>query len=227
MDVSKFGLVPSHKCAYEPGAKSGRWTLLGFGRKPHSEITFAVAQCSCGSPPRLVRLGNITQGLSTNCGCIRRENLTTHGVASRKGGKRRTTYRVWQNMMDRCYTTDHEAYPRYGGRGIAVCQRWHEVRNFIADMEPSYSRGLTLERSDNDGGYSPANCRWATRSEQTRNRRTTVFLTYVGQTKSLGEWAELLGLPYRLVHQRLNAGWTVERALSQRARKYHEGESGS
>lgn len=221
MDITKFGLIPSQKCAHESGAKFGRWTLLGFGRKPNSEVTVTVAQCACGSPPRIVRLGNIVQGLSTNCGCVRREGLTKHGMAARSS-TRRELYRVWRNMMDRCYRETHRAFPNYGARGIFVYERWHDVANFVADMEPTYAPGLTIERRKNDKEYSADNCHWVTPTTQTRNRRTTLFLEYGGQTKSLGEWADLLGMDYRLIYQRLKYGWTVEQAFTEKKGKYKE-----
>jgi hypothetical protein len=122
-------------------------------------------------------------------------------------------------MVDRCTKPTNAAYERYGGRGITVCDRWLDVRNFIADMGADYRKGLTIERSDNSKGYEPGNCYWATRLEQTRNRRTTRFATLNGNTKTLAEWAIDYGIPYRLLHQRIANGVSIEVAVSRSSHK--------
>ena len=119
-------------------------------------------------------------------------------------------------MVDRCTNPAHAAYERYGARGIVVCDRWMTVAEFVADMGGSYRHGLTIERRDNAKGYSPDNCYWATRLEQTRNRRTTRFATMNGKTKTIAEWAVDFGIPYKLLHKRLAAGWPIEVALTRR-----------
>jgi hypothetical protein len=219
IDVADFGLIPSAKSQRKAGETTGLWTLLGFGRKPGTEITLAVAQCACGSPPKVVRLGNITNGLSTNCGCVRRAGMTKHGAAARSSDTREGVYRVWRSMVDRCTNPAHAAYGRYGARGIAVCDRWLDVAGFVADMSDDYRPGLTIERRDNDKGYAPDNCYWATRLEQTRNRRTTRFATVGGSTKTIAEWAIAYGIPYRLLHKRLSAGWPIDVALTRQPNK--------
>ena len=224
IDVADFGLIPSAKSQRKAGETSGLWTLLGFGRKPGTEITLAVAQCACGSPPKVVRLGNITNGLSTNCGCVRRAGMTKHGAAARSSDTREGVYRVWRSMVDRCTNPAHAAYGRYGARGIAVCDRWLDVAGFVADMGDDYRPGLTIERRDNDKGYAPDNCYWATRLEQTRNRRTTRSATMNGVTKTIAEWAIDYGVPYYLVWSRMAAGWPIKLALT---RERHKGRKGA
>lgn len=205
IDIADFGLTPPIRHAYEAGIKKGHWTLLAFGIK--NQVCYAVAQCDCGSAPRVISAPNVFRGLSTNCGCVRRAKLTTHGLASRNGSTRTGIYRVWVSMVRRCTDPLDAAYDRYGGRGIAVCDRWQSVANFIADMGPTYAPKLTIERRDNDAGYSPDNCYWATKSEQTRNRRTTIRITHEGETKTLAEWSEQFGIRYSRLYQRLSNGW--------------------
>ena len=103
-------------------------------------------------------------------------------------------------MMSRCYHKQSQAYNRYGGRGIFVCDRWHDVRNFIEDMDPR-PEGLSLERKDNDGSYSKENCIWVTPKQQGRNKRNSRMLKFDGQIKSAAEWD--LCVSYNCFHQKL------------------------
>jgi hypothetical protein len=118
-------------------------------------------------------------------------------------------------MIARTTSPDHPRYSDYGGRGVGVCERWKTFQGFAEDMRATFSPELTLERVDNDRGYEPANCRWATAIEQARNKRSSHFVTFRGHTKTIAEWSELLGLNYDTVRGRLRKqGWPVERALT-------------
>lgn len=123
-------------------------------------------------------------------------------------------------MIDRCCHPTSKVWDRYGGRGITVCDRWRESFDaFVADMgvpEP----GMTLERIDNDKGYSPENCRWATMQEQQRNRRDTVYLSYKGKKKCIAEWAKELNVSPQAISYRLKAGYSVEEAITKKFRDY-------
>jgi hypothetical protein len=124
-------------------------------------------------------------------------------------------YRLMSNMKTRCYNPNNEAYHRYGGRGIKICDRWlASFWNFVADMGPR-PEGATIDRIDNDGDYTPENCRWATRKENANNTSTNRFITHNGETKTLAEWAELCGISQGTLKHRLDvAGYTMEQALS-------------
>ena len=124
---------------------------------------------------------------------------------------------IYDGMIRRCYATAATNYRYYGGRGIAVCERWKgHFQTFLADMGPRPSPLHTLDRIDNDGPYSPENCRWATRQEQARNRRTSRRLEYGGKSLTLTEWSKVVGISREVIEKRLDKlGWSVADALTQ------------
>lgn len=136
-----------------------------------------------------------------------------HGHACR--GKISREFSSWMHMKTRCYNEKDDNYPRYGGRGIKICERWLEsFENFLDDMglQPE---GLTLERIDNDGDYGPTNCRWASPKEQARNRMDTVFVKHDNKTLCLKDWAKELGISPITFYSRWYRGWGIERIASQ------------
>ena len=136
-----------------------------------------------------------------------------HGHSPKKG--KSLTYRTWRSMMQRCYRIKEKSYDRYGARGISVCDRWHDFKNFLADMgeKPAI---LTLDRINSEGNYEPSNCRWASTTTQARNRSNTVKLSYLGETLSVAEWAERTGINYNCLRRRLSIGWTARKILTTR-----------
>jgi hypothetical protein len=123
-------------------------------------------------------------------------------------------YRTWFNMKTRCRNTRTADFGRYGGRGIVFCDKWDRFAGFYEDMGASYQPGLTLERIDNNRGYSKDNCRWATRTEQANNRRSSHFITFNGETKTLAQWARSLGIKRSTLGARLTTyHWPIEKAL--------------
>jgi hypothetical protein len=131
-------------------------------------------------------------------------------------GKTKTAeYNAWRGMRGRCTNPRNPVYRYYGGRGITVCERWiNDPAAFLADMGPKPSPKHQLDRCDNSKGYSPENCRWATVSENTRNRRTNRWVKCLGKDMTLAEAAELSGLSSFLIRSRLNAGWDPDLAVS-------------
>lgn len=124
-------------------------------------------------------------------------------------------YKAWCAMIERCQS-NHPASKNYYRRGITVCERWkHSFPNFLTDMGRKPSPRLTLDRIDNDGNYEPGNCRWATREEQGRNKRSNRLITFRGETLCMADWSRRTGLHPMTLRRRLSAGWPVERALTQ------------
>lgn len=123
-------------------------------------------------------------------------------------------YPIWANMIARCENQNNPEFQRYGARGITVCERWRQsFEVFQADMEPTHKVGLTLERLDNEIGYTPENCAWKTVREQARNRRSNKLITLYTETKTLVEWCEELNRDYNSVQLRLSRGWPEKQAL--------------
>lgn len=131
-----------------------------------------------------------------------------------KPNSKHRLYPTWVNMRARCHSAANPAFKHYGGRGIFVIAEWHAFAAFLADMGTSWREGLTLERRDNDGPYSAANCYWATRSVQTRNRRSNVFLEHDGRRMTIFDWATEIGMQPRSLWARIKSGWSTHDALT-------------
>lgn len=131
--------------------------------------------------------------------------------------KQMPEYHLWKDMRQRCMNPHNGSYSYYGGRGISVAPQWEDFFVFLADVGKRPSLLHTLDRYPNqNGNYEPGNVRWATRQQQSRNRRSTRLLTYKGVTKPMSEWAEEFGLPYFTLRSRLDSyGWSIERALEE------------
>lgn len=137
-----------------------------------------------------------------------------HGY--KKAGRYSTEYAIWSNIRARCNNPKNVSYERYGARGIKVCASWAaDFLNFLADMGRRPSPSHSIDRIDNDGDYTPENCRWVTAKEQCRNRRSSRFIVYQGTRRTLAGWAEETGVSISTLHARLKANWPVERAMTE------------
>lgn len=132
------------------------------------------------------------------------------------------THACWSGMRRRCLNPNNASYPIYGGRGIRICKRWDDFRLFLEDMGEK-PEGRSIDRINNDGDYEPGNCRWATQSEQQRNKSNKRLLTLNNVTLHVVEWCEMLGLQRNVVQVRLYHGWSTERALLQPVRQRRQG----
>jgi hypothetical protein len=130
--------------------------------------------------------------------------------------KHRKEYYAWQGMKARCYNLNDAGYCNYGGRGITVCDRWiNSFENFLLDMGLAPSKKHSIDRRDVHGNYTPNNCRWATRHEQSVNKRTNRLLAFNGVTMTLSEWASKKNISYTTLVRRVNVGWPIHRLFSR------------
>lgn len=167
-------------------------------------FNFWICRCDCGNMTS-VNTRDLNSGHTKSCGCLK--NRCTHGLTGQ------LPYRIWRHILARSFNPKAQHYDRYGGRGIKVCDRWLRFENFIEDMGMPFN-GATIERIDNDKGYSPENCRWATRKEQAHNTTRNVWLEYQGERKILTDWSRDLGINKFTIMHRLKRGWSVNAALS-------------
>lgn len=143
---------------------------------------------------------------------------TKHGC--KRKGECSPEYRVWMKMRSRCNNPNVPAYPRYGGRGVRVCPQWDDFSVFLADMGGKPSRWHSIDRIDNEKGYEPGNCRWATMKQQQRNRSSNRLVFYDGLTATVSEHCERIGLKATTVHMRLKKGAPMDMAFSKERPKY-------
>ena len=194
------------------GKRFGRLVVLKeAGRNKSNNIKW-VCKCDCGSTVT-IQGGHLVSGHTKSCGCLRIEDARKRHTIH---GKHETTeYVIWQGMKQRCIDTNQASYKHYGGRGIQVCDRWvHSFENFLLDIGKRPSKNYSLDRIDNNGNYTPKNCRWATIKIQSRNKRTNCILVYNNVAKTVVDWAQDLNMKANTLYKRLYAGWSVSRALS-------------
>lgn len=195
------------------GQTFGRWTVLCFSHTKRGNDTtkrFWACRCACGTE-RIVWQRSLTSGLSQSCGCYQKTQVAARN--SRHGMSRTQEYRSWQEMRARCENPNARGYEHYGARGITVCPQWQCFPNFFSDMGKLPTNQHTLDRIDNDKGYCPENCRWATRSEQSNNRRVCIYITHNGETKTLAQWARHYGVNKETLRNRLRRGVSFGQAV--------------
>lgn len=174
-----------------------------------------AARCECGKST-IVRGIKLTGGVTQSCGCLHRERFAE---ARRTHGLRRTReYNIWAHIKNRCLNPADARFHLWGGRGITICDEWRDnFLAFYADMGEC-PPGMSIDRIDNDRGYEPGNCRWATPSQQSNNLRTVRRLTHNGKTATLTEWAAKWGCSRDAIKLRLKRGQsfaTVAEALGE------------
>lgn len=206
---------------YLIGSKQNALTAIDVVTRPHptkpwQKQSLIKCKCECGNITFLLP-SHFKKGYIKSCGCYRHRSPynTTHKQS------RTPLYHIWETMRLRCSSPNNKKYYMYGARGIKVCDEW--FNNFIAfrdwSLSHGWEQGLTLDRIDNNAGYSPDNCRWTTHAVQQRNTRRNVYITYQGKTQILADWCTELGLKYKVIQTRIVNGWDKVRALTEPIRK--------
>lgn len=212
----------NNTCSIKPmiGQNFGKWLVLSElpTRTKWGSVVYACI-CDCGNK-RAVKGSELRRGATRSCGCLAKELLsarakltfTTHGQTC--GRKQSGAYKSWCTMKRRCLDTNFKDYPRYGGTGVMVCNRWLDsFENFYEDMGDR-PKGMSLDRRDNLGNYEPGNCRWVNHFTQMNNTQKNRLVTINGETMSVSEWARAFGIPRARISARINGlGWSPEKAL--------------
>lgn len=189
-----------------PGMRYGRLVAIEFSRLRRRSALYWAFYCDCGTKKE-IRVAHVQAGKVVSCGCNKDEKNRTHGLSHLP------EYKVWAAMIARCKNPTNPNFANYGGRGIRVCRRWRKFANFIADMGTRPFAGASLDREDNNKGYSPANCRWTTIDVQVKNTRRSRLINYKGQLINLVEASKLAGVNPSTMWHRINNGWDVVKAV--------------
>lgn len=193
------------------GHRFGRLLVLSeSGRDKHKQILWKCL-CDCGAEKTVT--GSNLRGKTRSCGCLKAEidpaRLRTHGKSGTK------EHKIWKGMISRCAITTATGYKNYGGRGVKVCERWHDFSAFFTDMGEC-GQGMSIDRIDVNGNYEPGNCCWSTKKDQARNTRRSTRITHNGETLTIVEWSERVSIGESTIRRRLKLGWPVMDALEVR-----------
>jgi len=201
-------MEPSNKLKLIAGIKYNFLTTTGNHRSIKWKNEWECV-CICGVV-KYINAHLVSSGKVKSCGCIRktRPNRKTHGKSRTK------MYNRWFKMLERCRNEANAAYKNYGGRGISVCDEWLDYEVFYRDMGEPPFKGAEIDRRNNDLGYNKENCRWVNRKTNSNNTRQCHNVTYDGETKTITEWAESIGMNPKTLMTRFERGWSVKKALS-------------
>lgn len=208
------------------GQKFGRLTVIERAENDKKGNTRWLCSCSCGGKTT-VGVYHLTRGKIQSCGCIKKEMLSNRDNAHHKAGTR--LYSIWAGIKERCFNSNHKNYDRYKGRGITMCDEWKDdfMSFYNWAIKNGYKNGLTIERINNDGNYSPANCRWATREEQANNTSRNHFIVFNGEKHTIADWAKKFDIDYKRLNNRINSGLPLEKCfykgkLSNNGKDFYE-----
>lgn len=200
------------------GQHFGRLQVLEFLGREKGQ-TWWLCKCDCGKNIRTAS-NRLKNGQTQSCGCY---NLEMSSLKNSKHKQYKTRlYRIWRGMVARCKYKYPNRFIHYSGKGIKVCSEWEKDFNAFAEWanQNGYTDKLTIDRKDNNGDYTPENCRWVDYHTQACNRGNNHLLTYKGETKTLTEWAEEYDIDYTIIKDRIKLGWDVEKAITTPKMKY-------
>lgn len=213
LDFKPFSEIKKRHALFKDltGQTFGRLIVIKpIGQKRYNYVW--ECECNCGKTVHVLG-ARLCSGKTSSCGCLKQElflrRSTTHGKS------RSRTYHIWIGMKNRCFNKKVIAFPRYGGRGITVCDHWMKYEHFVEDMGEAPD-GMAIDRINNDGNYEPGNCRWTTMLVQARNSSKNTLITAFGETHCASEWAEKFGLNgSTILHRIRRLNWSPEKAMSK------------
>lgn len=199
------------------GYRVGRLVVTDSEPLHKNGRTYFECLCDCGNL-KIVCRSHLFDNTTKSCGCLEKENREMQcNLRIKHGMTNERLYYIWSSMKARCLRESTKSYKNYGGRGIKLFEPWKEFENFKNwSLENGYKDDLTIDRIDVNGNYEPSNCKWSTHTEQARNKRNTVMISYKGQEKTIFEWSEITGISRDRIYDRLRKGWSVEDALERR-----------
>ena len=193
------------------GKRFGRLLVTGK-HEVRNKHGYWLCRCDCNNL-HWVAVTNLMNGHSKSCGCLNKE--ITSKRSKTHGQSKTPTYSIWKGMHKRCKNPKDKNFKNYGGRGISVCPEWSAYEVFYRDMGERPSNKHSIDRKDNEKGYSSDNCQWATQGMQSNNSRANILITHNGVTKTVSEWSDLSPVAYNTFWQRLyTLNWSIEKALS-------------
>ena len=192
------------------GVRFGRLVAIEPCGRTNARAVIWRCRCDCGNDHQ-VASQSLVDGKSKSCGCFK-ALFPAHNRTHNMSGT--PLFRMWAAMRNRCQNENVKAYRHYGARGIKVCERWQDFAAFYADMGDRPSPDHSIERIDNDGPYSPENCRWATKKDQASNKRNNRYITANGQARTMADWARELGCTPGAILGRIRAGMSEQEAVT-------------
>ena len=189
------------------GQTFGRLTVIAEGETRElsnkRKQYYWLCQCNCGSKPKEINQNCLLNGETISCGCYHSEH--NHEYGFKHGMSNTRIYTIWSGMIQRCCNPNAKNYPRYGGRGITICEEWKEFKNFYDWSKISgYTDNLTIESLDNNGNYCPENCTWITKQNQMRNTRRNHYIKYNDEELTLTEWARKFDMNVETLRYQVN-----------------------
>ena len=205
------------------GKKFHRLLILGITARhdnpKNGRVAWADCKCDCGLS-FTTRLASIKNNMTKSCGCLQKELVTTHGYSKHERTESLCLYQIWSGIKQRCFNKNTRDYFRYGGRGILMSSEWKDSFNtFLKDMGPRPSNKHSIDRIENNQGYSKDNCRWADKKQQAQNTSYNIRISFGSAERNLSYWCELFGMPHATALSRIRKdGLTPQQALTKPTR---------